>query len=80
MTFDFKSKESIPKGLVQIGSTYYNHIDIPVLIVIALLWYNDQIIKRIFTVTSSSNKQDTSYVIDSINYILGLFFIEYIFF
>jgi hypothetical protein len=80
VTFDFNSKESIPKGLVQIGSTYYNHIDIPVLIVIALLWYNDQIIKRIFTVTSSSNKQDTSYVIDSINYILGLFFIEYIFF
>jgi hypothetical protein len=36
VTFDFKSKESLPKGPIQHGSSYYHHVDIPVLIFVVL--------------------------------------------
>jgi hypothetical protein len=72
MVVDFKAKENIPFGLVQYGASYYQHQDIPFLIIVTLLWYENMIVKRIFVVTSESNKQDVHFVIDSINYVLGL--------
>jgi hypothetical protein len=72
--FDFKSKESLPKSRIQLGNTYYQHIDIPVLIFVVFFWMDSLLVKRIFIITSSHGKQDTHFVIDSINYVLGVFF------
>jgi hypothetical protein len=54
------------------GSSYYNHKEIPFLIVVAEFWLDELITKRIFVVTSNHNKQDVHYVLDSLNYILSL--------
>jgi hypothetical protein len=56
----------------QIGSTYYNHQDVPFLIVVTELWHDDKIMKRIFVIVSEHNRQDTHYVLDSLNFMFSL--------
>jgi hypothetical protein len=72
ITLDFKAKETIPISFDQVSTSYYTHLEIPFLILVAQFLHENRTIKRIFVVTSKSIKQDVSFVIDSVNYVLSL--------
>jgi hypothetical protein len=55
---------------------YYNHLDIPFFVVVIELWIGECIEKKIFVTISKHNKQDSNYVLDSVNYILSFQILE----
>jgi hypothetical protein len=76
ITFDFKAKELISLTFNQLEQSYYHHMDIPFFIVVVELWIGENIEKKIFVTVSKNNKQDSNYVLDSLNYILSFQILE----